>query len=71
LECWNNGIEGSGTMQYWVNGKIFVDDKNKMAKVLLKPTFQYSNIPLFHRNGINQELLKDLYSQPIVEFPRR
>jgi hypothetical protein len=28
LEQWNAGIMGSGIMQYWVNGKIFVDDKN-------------------------------------------
>jgi len=29
LECWNNGIMGSGIMQYWVNGKICFDDKIK------------------------------------------
>jgi hypothetical protein len=29
LECWNNGIMGSGIMQYWVNGKICVEDKIK------------------------------------------
>jgi hypothetical protein len=29
VECWNNGIMGSGIMQYWVNGKICVDDKIK------------------------------------------
>jgi hypothetical protein len=29
VECWNNGTLGSGIMQYWVNGKICVDDKIK------------------------------------------
>jgi len=29
MECWNNGIMGSGIMQCWVNGKICVDDKTK------------------------------------------
>jgi hypothetical protein len=29
LECWNNGIMGSGIMRCWVNGKICVDDKIK------------------------------------------
>jgi len=28
LECWNNGIMGSGLMQYWINGKIC--DANKI-----------------------------------------
>ncbi len=30
-------------MQYWVNGKICVDDKIKMANILLK-----TNLPVFH-----------------------
>jgi len=30
-------------MQYWVNGKICVDDKIKMANILLK-----TNLPAFH-----------------------
>jgi len=34
---------GSGIMQCWVNGKICVDDKIKMANILLK-----TNLPLFH-----------------------
>ncbi|PLX52561.1 MAG: hypothetical protein C0611_07840 [Desulfobacteraceae bacterium] len=29
LECWNNGIMGSGIMQFGVNGKICVEDKIK------------------------------------------
>jgi len=29
LECWNIGIMGSGIMQFWVNGKICVEDKIK------------------------------------------
>jgi hypothetical protein len=39
---------GSGIMQYWVNGKIYVDDKIKIANILLKtnlPVFHYSIIP--------------------------
>jgi len=48
LECWNNGIMGSGIMQCWVNGGVCVDDKIKMANILLKtnlPVFHYSIIP--------------------------
>ena len=43
LEWWNAGI-----MQSWVNGKICVGDKIKMANTLLKtnlPVFHYSIIP--------------------------
>ncbi|RZB38182.1 MAG: general secretion pathway protein A [Desulfobacteraceae bacterium Eth-SRB2] len=29
VECWNIGIMGSGIIQYWVNGKICVEDKIK------------------------------------------
>jgi hypothetical protein len=29
VECWNSVIMGSGIMQYWVNGKICIDDKIK------------------------------------------
>ncbi len=39
-------------MQYWVNGKIYVDDKIKMANILLKtnlPIFQYSIIPFLRQ----------------------
>jgi len=43
LEWWNAGIMGSGIMQYWVNGKICVDDKIKMANTLLK-----TNLLVFH-----------------------
>jgi hypothetical protein len=27
MECWNSGIMGSGIMQCWVDGKIWVYDK--------------------------------------------
>jgi hypothetical protein len=46
VECWNNGIMGSGIMQYWVNGKIFVEDKIKNSKYPFKN--QLSNFPIFH-----------------------
>jgi hypothetical protein len=29
LECWNIGKMGLGTLQYWVNGKIRLDDNVK------------------------------------------
>ena len=29
MECWNNGIMGSGIMQCWVNGGVCADDKTK------------------------------------------
>ncbi len=34
-------------MLYWVNGKICVDDKIKMANILLK-----TNLPVFHSSII-------------------
>jgi len=37
---------GSGIMQYWVNGKICVDDKIKNGKYPF--INQPSSIPLFH-----------------------
>jgi len=43
---------GSGIMQYWVNGKICVDDKIKMANILLKtnlPAFHYPIIPFLRQ----------------------
>jgi hypothetical protein len=46
LEWWNTGIMGSGIMQYWVNGKICVDDKIKNGKYPF--INQPSSIPLCH-----------------------
>jgi len=43
VECWNIGKMGLGILQYWVNCRIWLDDKVKNDKILLKPT-----IPLFH-----------------------
>jgi len=68
MECWNSGIMGSGIMQCWVDGKICVDEKvkkpgpeNQVFNIRikngflpLKPTFQYSTIPLFHGRGIER-----------------
>jgi hypothetical protein len=34
-----------------------------MINFLLKPTFQYSTIPLFHVQGRSSDLEKNLYSQ--------
>jgi len=39
-------------MLYWANGKICVDDKIKMANILLKtnlPVFHYSIIPFLRQ----------------------
>jgi len=44
-------------MQYWVNGKFCVDDKIKMANILLKtnlPVFHYSITP-FLRQGFKPQ----------------
>jgi hypothetical protein len=52
LEWWNAGIMGSGIMQYWVKDKICVDDKIKMANILLKtnlPVFYHSIIPFLRQ----------------------
>jgi hypothetical protein len=27
VECWNIGKMGLGKLQYWINGKIHLDDK--------------------------------------------
>jgi hypothetical protein len=43
LECWNSGIMVSGILQCWINGKISINDKIKMANILLN-----INIPSFH-----------------------
>jgi len=62
---------GSGIMLYWANGKICVDDKIKMANILLKtnlPVFHYSIIP-FLRQAFKPQ--KVLFFQTIAEFPRR
>jgi hypothetical protein len=46
VECWNNGIMGSGRMRYWVNGKICVEDKIKNGEYPFKN--QPCSIPVFH-----------------------
>jgi hypothetical protein len=46
LECWSTGIMGLGLLQYWVNGKIFHDDKFKIDDILMKT--HSSIIPRFH-----------------------
>jgi hypothetical protein len=46
MECWNIGIMGFEIMQYWVNGKICVEDKIKNGDHPFKN--QPSSIPLFH-----------------------
>jgi hypothetical protein len=53
MEQWNSGVMGSGIMQCWINGPATggIDDKIKMAVILLKPIFQRSTIPLFHFRG--------------------
>ncbi len=49
MEYWNSGIMGFGIMQCWINGPATdgIDDKNKMAYILLK-----TNIPAFHHSII-------------------
>ncbi len=68
LECWNSGHEvklycaimDSGIMQCWINGPATggIDDKIKMANILLK-----TDIPSFHYSifGANSEAPKNLY----------
>jgi hypothetical protein len=46
LKYWNNRIMGSGIMQFWVNGKICVEDKIKNGQYPFKN--QPSSIPVFH-----------------------
>ena len=56
-------------MLYWVNGKICVDDKIKMANILLK-----TNLPLFHYSIFEASVQASksvLFFQTIAEFPRR
>jgi len=59
MECWNNGIMGSWIMQYWVNGKMCVDDKIKNGKYPFKN--QPSSIPLFHIRDSVQASKNALY----------
>jgi hypothetical protein len=56
LECWNNGIMGSGIRQCWVNGKLCADDKIKSGQYPFKN--QSSTIPLFHIRGKRSRLKK-------------
>jgi hypothetical protein len=52
-------------MQYWVNGKICVDDKIKMANILLKtnlPVFHYSIIP-FLRQAFKPQKVSYFFKQ--------
>jgi hypothetical protein len=60
MEQWNSGVMGSGIMQCWINGPATggIDDKIKMAIILLK-----TNIPAFHYSifGANSEAPKYLY----------
>ena len=52
-------------MLYWVNGKICVDDKIKMANILLKtnlPVFQYSIIP-FLRQAFKPQKVSCFFKQ--------
>jgi hypothetical protein len=49
LEYWNTGIMGSGKLVNSFIGKSFLTGKHNMRSLLLKSTFQYSTIPLFHQ----------------------
>jgi hypothetical protein len=65
MEYWNSGIMGSGIMQCWIDGPATdgIDDKNKMAHILLKtniPTLHYSIIPF---SGQIRKPKKSLYYQ--------
>ena len=54
-------------MEKWVIGRILLYRKvnkiNLRVSSLLKPTFHYSTIPLFHVRGRNSGPEKLLYSQ--------
>jgi hypothetical protein len=71
-------------MQCWMNGPVTggIDDKIKMAIILWKtniPAFSprrrlyepEATIPLFHVRGKFGSLKIPLYSQQVVEIPRR
>jgi hypothetical protein len=64
MEQWNSGVMGSGIMQCWINVPATggIDDKIKMAIILLKPNIPAlsprrrlyepeATIPLFHLRG--------------------
>ena len=66
MEQWNDGIMGSGKMENRVVDRIPLGrevNRVNMINFLLKPTFQYSTIPLFHVQGRSSDLEKNLYSQ--------
>ena len=72
MEQWNSGVMGSGIMQCWINGPATggIDDKIKMAIILLK-----TNIPAFHHSiipfsGQIRKPQKPLYSQQAVKIPK-
>ncbi len=60
LEYWNDGIMGEGGQDHKVKeekrdncllAKLLLTGKLINEKLLLKPTFQYSTIPLFQVQG--------------------
>ncbi len=55
-------------MLYWVNGKVCVDDKIKMANILLK-----TNLSIFHYSifEASVQASKSPIFHTIAEFPRR
>jgi len=72
MEQWNDGIMGSGKMEKWVIGKIPLDREVNKVKIrissLLKPTFQYSTIPLFHVRGRSSDLKKTFILNKLYKF---
>ena len=63
---------GSGILQCWINGPATggIDDKIKMAIILLEINILASTIPAFHFRGKFGSPNKSIYSQQVVEIPR-
>ena len=66
FEYWKGGILGSGEMEKWVVGEIPFDmeikNVHKGRNSLLKPTFQYSTIPLFQVCGKSKKPKQSLFN---------
>jgi len=66
LEYWNNGFWDNAIVELMV--KFVSTIKLKMDNILLKPAFQYSNIPIFHIQGKRSKRKNVLYFHQVEKF---
>ena len=60
MKRWSNGM-----LEKWVQRNFW------QLKLIFPFLSQYSTIPSFHMDGINEMALKAVWIQDVIEFPRR